>query len=129
MRKGAIIICSIVGVIGLSVGTLVLTKESTGTSLHCTAKPVSYAAIIKDGTVTPNTIDAKLCGTLTITNQDAIAREIAFGEHDKHVAYDGIGEKVLNQGQSLTITFNKTGSFHFHDHLHDEVEGFFTITK
>jgi hypothetical protein len=56
-------------------------------------------------------------------------REIGFGVHDKHVAYDGISERILNQDESFTITLDKTGRYHWHDHFHDEVEGYFSVTK
>jgi hypothetical protein len=34
----------------------------------------------------------------------------------------------LRQGGSVTVTLVKTGTFHFHDHFHDEVAGSFTVT-
>jgi len=43
------------------------------------------------------------------------------------VPYDGVAERVLGKGQSFTITLNQAGNFHWHDHLHDEVEGYFTV--
>jgi len=71
----------------------------------------------------------KLCETFTVTNNDATPREIAFGAHDHHMAYDGVEEKLLAKGKSLTVTLDKTGRYHWHDHLHDEVEGYLTVTK
>lgn len=70
-----------------------------------------------------------MCDTLTFTNKDAIAREIAFGPHEHHVPYDGVAERVLNKNQSFTVTLNQTGNFRWHDHLHDEVEGTFAVTR
>jgi len=91
--------------------------------------PAVQKIVIRGGTVSAAQVNAKLCDTLTITNQDKTLREVAFGEHDHHASYDGVAERVLQNGQSLTITLNKTGTYHWHDHLHDEVEGYFTVTK
>jgi len=93
-------------------------------------KGQSYSVMIMDGKVEPaGTVTAKLCDTLTITNMDSEAREIAFGPHEQHVPYDGVAEKVLNKDQSLTITLNKAGTYHWHDHEHDEVEGYFKVAS
>jgi len=71
---------------------------------------------------------APLCDTMTIKNADPEIRLIAFGPHEHHTPYDGITEKVLGPNQSLTITLNAAGMYHFHDHIHDEVTGEFTVS-
>jgi plastocyanin len=88
-----------------------------------------HKATIRDGKVSNDHIYGKVCDTITITNKDAMSREIAFGNHDHHVPYDGVTERVLGENESFTITLDKAGSYHWHDHLHDEVEGFFTVTQ
>jgi len=87
-----------------------------------------YVAVIKSDQVSPKHTDARLCDKLTITNLDNEQRIIAFGQHEKHTAYDGVEERVLDKGQSLTVELNKTGTYKFHDHEHDEVQGTFTVT-
>jgi len=47
----------------------------------------------------------------------------------KPMPYDGVAERFLNKNESFTITLNATGTYHWHDHLHDEVEGYFTVSK
>lgn len=132
MRSKIIIIVALVLGIGLGVGGVHLLNTKSVADKMC-SKPVasaeSHDMMIMDGKVEPDHVKAKLCDTLTITNMDSEAREIAFGPHDDHVPYDGVAEKVLNKDQSLTITLNEAGSYHWHDHLHDEVEGFFDVTK
>jgi uncharacterized membrane protein YukC len=54
---------------------------------------------------------------------------VAFGLHEHHVPYDGTTEKILIQGQSLTVTLVQAGNFRFHDHWHDQIQGTFTVTK
>jgi len=82
---------------------------------------------IRNSEVLPRHTRAARCSRLTINNFDNQVRLVAFGEHDNHQPYDGVTEKVLAQGQSLTITLNQTGTFRFHDHLEDSVQGDFTV--
>lgn len=88
----------------------------------------THKVLIRDDKVIPSHTTGSLCGTLTIVNLDSEVRLLAFGVHDKHQPYDGIGEKVLRRGQSLTVTLVQAGNFRFHDHIHDEVQGTFTVT-
>lgn len=93
----------------------------------CHNKGADHLVVIKNGTLSPTHIDGRLCDTLTVTNTDDVLRYMAFGRHDEHVAYDGVTEKTVSKDQSFTITMNQAGSFKFHDHLHDEVAGTFTV--
>lgn len=79
--------------------------------------------------VAPQTIRAERCDTLVFKNADATTREIAFGPHDNHVAYNGIAERFLNKNQSFSVQLTELGTFHWHDHLHDGVEGYFIVVK
>lgn len=84
-------------------------------------------AVIKQDRVMPASLQASLCDRLTITNNDHRTREIAFGQHEHHEAYDGVTEKILNQGQSMTILLNQIGNFRFHDHDDDTVQATFVV--
>jgi plastocyanin len=105
-----------------SVAVALWSKSSTASGFK------KYQVVISDNKVTPEVTYGRLCDTLTITNQDATTRLMAFGDHDHHTPYDGVRDRLLNRGESLTITFNQIGTFHFHDHVHDEVQGFFMVT-
>lgn len=109
--------------IGLSAG------KTAAHSCRVGGHSTTYTMTIKSGQVTPLKVVGALCDKLIITNKDGLAREIAFGPHENHVPYDGVAERVLNKGQSLTITLDQAGSFHWHDHLHDAVEGYFTVSQ
>jgi plastocyanin len=91
------------------------------------ASATKYTVAIRNDKPSETHLQARRCDTLTITNTDGLTREIAFGMHDHHTSYDGVSERVLTKGESLTVTLNKTGIYHWHDHLHDEVEGYFTV--
>lgn len=115
-------------------------------SVIIVAALIAYAALAKPGPVCAQTgqdhtvsisnnrpnsanITAHLCDELTFVNNDNLTREVAFGPHENHVPYDNVAEKFLNKDQSFTITLNKVGTYHWHDHLHDEVQGYFTVNK
>lgn len=93
-----------------------------------TTQTTGHIVVIKDGKDDPVNTTAPLCDTLTILNMDNITRLMTFGPHDEHKAYDGVEEKAISQGESLTVTLNKAGSFQFHDHVDDLAKGTFTVT-
>lgn len=77
----------------------------------------------------PPNLEAKLCDRLTISNLDGQLRLLAFGEHEKHISYDGIVEKQLKNGQSFSIELNQLGKYGFHDHFQEEVQARFTVAE
>lgn len=95
----------------------------------CAQTGYDYIISISGSRPRPADISARLCDKLTFVNNDKVTREIAFGPHDNHIPYDGVAEKFLNKNQSFTVTLNKVGTYHWHDHLHDEVQGDFTVNK
>lgn len=122
----AIFIVAVAGAamaLGLSAGQPTANGCKAGTDSR------TYQVVIKADKVSPGTTQARMCDRLTITNEDPVTRLIAFGPHEHHVPYDGVTERLLTQNQSLTITLNQTGAFLFHDHLHDEVQGGFVVSK
>lgn len=104
-------------------------NTSTASKDCASGHPMAHQVTIQNSKVNPSHTEGVLCDTLTITNRDNTQRLVAFGLHDHHVAYDGITERLLARGQSVTVTLNQTGNFKFHDHLHDEVEGTFTVIR
>jgi len=86
-----------------------------------------HKVIVKNGRVNPIHTQAQKCDTLIITNMDDQQRLLAFGRHDNHISYDGVSEKLLDQGQSLTVTLIKPGTYLFHDHENPIVAGTFTV--
>jgi plastocyanin len=123
-RSSVIAACLVFTAVG---GALAVGLGGAATDNCRTVQGRAYHATIRNARVSSALVAAKRCDTLTITNEDTAAREVAFGIHDHHVPYDGVSERVLNKGQSLTVTLDQTGTFRWHDHLHDEVEGRFTV--
>jgi len=114
-------------VLGLGLG-IALTGRGDSPDVCRGKKTQVFTVVIRNANPSHAAIDAKLCDKITFTSNDAATREIGFGDHDNHVPYDGISERILNKGDSLSITLNQTGTYHWHDHLHDEVTGYFTVT-
>jgi plastocyanin len=104
-------------------------EEKPAAEIACHAGHSEHVVIIQNDKVTPERTQAARCDSLTIINRDARQREIGFGEHDHHQAYDGVSEKLLGEDQSFTVVLRQTGTYRFHDHFHDEVVGYFTVSK
>lgn len=128
-----IAIFALLAVLGLAVCVITAIASqnllATATDDPCqnSKNTTTYRVEIQNDKVSPKDTRAKLCDQLIITNRDHKSRRLAFGEHDQHIAYDGIKEKILSRGQNLTVTLNKPGAFMFHDHYEEEVQGFFTV--
>jgi plastocyanin len=118
-----------IGVLGGMIVTLSRGNNPQAGQLCTSAHGQNHTVIIRDDKASPVKTTAKLCDTLSIINLDTVTREIAFGPHENHVAYDGVAEKLLQEGESFTVMLNQPGTYRFHDHVHDEVQGYFTVTK
>lgn len=112
------------------VAALAFTSRSNmALSNSCRTSGHNYVVTIVNGKVDKPRVSARRCDTLTIKNQDATIREIGFGPHEQHQAYDGVSDKVLRQNESLMVTMVASGTFHFHDHFHDDVAGTFIVSR
>lgn len=95
----------------------------------CLTQGTNHTVTLQDDQANPQHVNGKLCDTMTFTNKDNAIRLVAFGPHEDHQPYDGITEQALGPNQSLTITFNQLGTYHFHDHIGDVIQGDFTVTR
>ena len=136
MTRAKIAVAGVVTLVGggllvaaaFMLATKALGAEPKPAATICGTTHNEYIVAIHNDQLSINDIHAQLCDKLTIVNTDRTLRLIAFGEHDNHQPYDGITERVLSQGQSLSVTLNQAGSFTFHDHIHDDVKGTFTVS-
>lgn len=120
----------------ISMGTIIIAGlilsiafagRKTALDMNCEMTGKPYQGVIANDKMSPSHIDAERCDTVTIINQDKDLRQIGFGERHEHIAYDGITERLLGDGEEFTITLRKTGTHGFHDHFHEEVAGSFTV--
>ena len=116
---------SVVGVAAL-LGVAFSRQHSSGVGA-CARPGHSHQLSIRSGVLSRPHVAGQLCDRLTITNLDNTTRDIAFGQHDNHQAYDGITERLLGKGDSLTITLVQKGTYELHDHFHDGISGTFTV--
>ena len=126
-----LIISGVVMVAAIVAVTLLATKgSSSANALDCSGhNSISHTVVIKGDYASPEITEGHICDKITFIDDDHVTREISFGPHENHVAYDGISEKVLNYKQSLTVTLNKTGTYDFHDHIHDTAVGNFIVSN
>jgi hypothetical protein len=128
MKKIVLFVVLVIILVGAGIGFGMFLAQRTSSNMSCAdVAGVTHTVTIDRSAVQPTHTIAKRCDQLTIINHDGVTREMAFGDHDKHVSYDGITQKFIGKDQSLTVVLDKIGDYHFHDHLHDEVSGTFTV--
>jgi plastocyanin len=116
------------GVYNISRGILMTDKaKEAANCADSSAVPTEHIVAISGGKLSAYKLETRLCDTLTIVNSDDQLRLMAFGVHEKHQTYSGVTEETLKPGERMTVTLEKAGTFTFHDHLHDEVKGTFTV--
>lgn len=85
----------------------------------CSSPGRAYELILKDGNFTQDHLTVALCDSVKVVNLDAADYQLAFGTHDKHVAFPGFRELTLRQNEFMTIDITQTGTYRLHDHLRD----------
>lgn len=76
----------------------------------------------------PSTISINAGDTIKFTNNDSSPHWPASNPHPVHSDLAGFdAKKELQQGESYSFTFTKTGTFGFHDHLNPSNGGTITI--
>lgn len=98
--------------------------EQTGA---CQGQHANHQITIKNDQVSPLYTLARKCDTLTFINEDSGIREINFGAHPQHEVYAGETELLIRKSKAKTITLSESGTYQFHDHLHAETAGGFTV--
>ena len=124
---GALAVIIGVAFLAVNLASHYLDQKYADTHQGCFPHQATHTVIIQNGVTSPAHINALRCDTLTIINRDSTSHMIAFGLHEKHVPYDGIEERMLTKDSSLSVTLIETGSFRFHDHLHNIVQGTFSV--
>jgi len=121
------------------------TSEPSNQQQPSQQPPTSQAPAVKENVVTytnsgysPNTITIKKGETVTFKNQSSRSMWPASAVHPTHTVYSGtsLSEhcpdttgtafdacKGFLPGQSWSFTFNKTGTWKYHDHLNPGATG------
>ena len=138
MKKSRVVVFIILAIVvagacGFGIYNLsrnLLGSETPKQVINCannSALPTEHTVTISEGKLSAYNFEAKACDTFTIVNSDDQLRLMAFGVHEKHQTYAGVTEDTLKPGEQMTVTLEQLGTFTFHDHLHDEVKGTFTV--
>ena len=94
----------------------------------CVGPYVLHKVTIRNGVASPSHVDAKKCDRIEFTDEDSGIRDIAFGAHPHHEVYGGVEDLIISKEQSETLILNELGTHLFHDHLHEQTNGDFTVT-
>jgi cytochrome o ubiquinol oxidase subunit IV len=105
-------------------GIYQLGGEKTGA---CQGTHPRHKVTIKDGLVSPPSVAAHMCDSLTFINEDGTAHKIRFGLPPNNEPYGGEVEVTVTNGRPKTITLNEEGTHMFYDYLRPEITGNFTV--
>ncbi len=121
--------------------TPVTTTSSTDTTGSTTAMVVTYT----NSGFSPSTFTIKLGTTVHFVNNSSHGMWVAVGNHPTHTTYDGTTQQqhcsngvntngsfdectAVSPGLVYSFTFNRTGTFTFHNHIQASDGGTVTIT-
>lgn len=92
-------------------------NKSSSNKNQTNSKEEVKVSIEKDS-FSPATVEIKKGTTVTWVNNDTATHQIASDPHPLHNQLKDLGDgEVLNQGEGFSFTFDKTGTFTYHDHL------------
>jgi plastocyanin len=106
--KGLVVVIVLI----VAVSTVLVVKNSKQTS----ATPIASVQITGN-TFSPSTIRIKKNQSVTWTNGDTVAHQIASDPYPSHASLPTLDSAVLNQNDAYTFTFEHTGTFTYHDAL------------
>ena len=90
------------------------------TDLPVLASVVTYSAT----GFSPNSLTVKAGTTVTFKNETTGTMWVASDPHPTHTSYAEFdAKKGFASGESYSYTFNKVGSWSYHDHLHAGFKG------
>jgi cytochrome o ubiquinol oxidase operon protein cyoD len=94
----------------------------------CAEVGVNHKIELKNDTITPIHIDAKLCDTITLSNRSDATREIRFGTLEERETYAGEEGETIRPRRNKIFTLAELGTHQFHDPI-NEISGDFTVTR
>jgi plastocyanin len=100
---------------------------STGST---TSTPVTRTVTYNGTTFSPSSITIKQGDSITFINTSANEMRVASNDHPEHTIYPEFdqGETTADGMKTFTFTFNKIGTWGYHDHENDSVGGTVIVT-
>lgn len=91
---------------------------------------VTHTIEMKDRSFSPTDITITQGDVVIFKNLDDVDRWPASNIHPTHEVYSDFDpKKEIHPGESWNFTFDKAGSWRFHDHILPELTGSITVTK
>lgn len=92
-------------------------KETTATS------PRTAKVLITAKGFVPAALTVKKGDTVTWKNNDQSAHRVASNPHPEHTDLKGLFSGVLNENDTYSFTYDKVGTFNYHDELNPATNG------
>ncbi|MCE9540973.1 hypothetical protein K8R03_00215 [Candidatus Kaiserbacteria bacterium] len=119
---------------GATTGTV---TGSVDTSVTVETAPMTATVTYSGTSFTPSTVTIAKGGTVTFVDSSTRGFWIASDPHPAHSAYDGTSRSThcaagytgtapfdeCATGSTFSFTFNKSGTFGYHDHMNDNASG------
>lgn len=94
------------------------------------AEEKKLEVVYKNKNFSPSRLEVKKGDKVTWVNRDSSATWPASGPHPSHTGYAGFDAlRGLNTGETYFFTFDKVGSWKYHDHLNPSVTGIIVVTE
>lgn len=104
------------------------TSETNGsTTTGNQAETGSTVIVFTDDGFDPLKYVSKEGEAVTVRNDSSTDLQFSSADHPTHLQHPEMNMATLAPGESGTFTPEGTGTFGFHDHLHDEFTGTLTV--
>lgn len=99
-------------------------EQKSATATDKETERANAAVVVTSGGIAPAAITVKKGTTVTWTNRSGKPVRIASNPHPTHTDYPGFDSKEpIDQGETYSFTFDKIGSWVYHDHFSPSVGG------
>ncbi len=121
-KNKLLVVGAIVVVIGLIVGLALMVGNGINKRVDTSLPRVVQVTITDKGFVPANLVVPK-GATVTWTNQDKADHRIASNPHPTHTDLKGLYSPILKQNDTYSFTYDKAGTFGYHDNLEPSTNG------
>lgn len=90
---------------------------------HCNSLGPTHTITIEHNAFVPDTLTVKRCDKVEFIDKDHALYLPRFGDHPNDITYTGFPQKVLGYNQSEIFIAHTIGTYNFHDHIKDQIEG------
>jgi plastocyanin len=109
-------------------GTTGTPSASATTSPVVNESKVAETISFTGSTFTPTRLTVKVGDTVTFVNNSGGSMWVASDPHPTHIGLRGFDAgKNFAPGENYSYTFERAGSFGFHDHLNSSADGLITV--